>query len=145
MLFLYGTLMHGSDNPVAAALHAILAPGLAAQACGLLFAIPDPAGWYPAFLPDPVGGAVHGMVHGTVHCGLPAFGAAALPTLDAYEDCRPGGTGEYRREPVTIRAGRQVVAAHTYVYNAALPVGAVPIPSGDFRAFLAATGLPAFR
>ena len=54
-------------------------------ATGRLYAIPDPAGWYPAFIPDPAGAAVHGMVH----AAGPGFAQADLAALDAYEDYRP--------------------------------------------------------
>jgi len=51
-LFFYGTLMRGSCNPVASALHERLGPAVPARAAGWLFALPDPEGWYPALVPD---------------------------------------------------------------------------------------------
>jgi gamma-glutamylcyclotransferase (GGCT)/AIG2-like uncharacterized protein YtfP len=140
-LFLYGTLMRGSCNAVAGALHRHLGPGTPAAARGWLQAIPDAAGWYPALVPDPAGGPVHGMVHDV----LPGFGASDLAALDAYEDCRGDDTGEYRREIIVVTAGAARLNAAAYVYNAALPAAAVAVPGGDFHAFLAEHGLAAFR
>ena len=47
-LFFYGTLVAGNPNPVAAAIHAALEPLGPARTSGALYAIPDPAGWFPA-------------------------------------------------------------------------------------------------
>jgi gamma-glutamylcyclotransferase (GGCT)/AIG2-like uncharacterized protein YtfP len=139
-LFLYGTLLQGGCNPVAIALHRHLATGVPARAWGRLFALPDPAGWYPALVPDPAGPAVHGMVH----AARATFCAQHLAAIDAYEDCRSDGSGEYRREPVVVATGAGECLAEAYIYNASLPAGARPVPGGDFRAFVAEHGLACF-
>lgn len=139
--FFYGTLLHGAGNAAAEAVHARLGPGLAATVGGRLFALPDPAGWYPALLPDPRGPPVHGMVYRT----MPEFAAADLAAIDAWEDCRPDGRGEYRREALPVTSAGLGLLAQAYLYNAPLPSGAEPIPGGDFGAFLAQRGLAAFR
>lgn len=134
-LFLYGTLMQGGCSSVAVALQQRLERGGPATARGALFAVPDPAGWYPAFLPDPDGGAVQGMLHETG----PAFPPADLAALDAWEG------PEYTRQEIPVEEGGLTFMAHAWVWTAPLPEGALPIPEGDFRAFLAANGLPEFR
>ena len=133
--FLYGTLLQGACNGVATALHRGLEPGRAAVARGALHAIPDPAGWYPALLPDPAGAPVHGMVHETG----PAFTPADLAALDAWE-----GT-DYARAEIPVEDGGLFFMAHAWLWTAPLPPGALAIPEGDFRAFAAAHGLAEFR
>jgi len=142
-LFFYGTLMQGTCNDVATALHRRLEAGVPATAPGRLYAIPDPAGWYPAFIPDPAGAAVHGMVH----AAGPGFAQADLAALDAYEDYRPADPAGslYLRRPLTVSSAGEDIGAQAYIYNAVLPAGARPIACGDFRTFLAAHGLPEFR
>lgn len=49
--FFYGTLLDGSDNPVARSIHAKLVAEGPATARGELHAITDPEGWFPALLP----------------------------------------------------------------------------------------------
>lgn len=139
-LFLYGTLADPAANPVAAALHRLLEPGTPASVAGALYAIPDPAGWYPALLP----GIGRRRVHGVVCTCTARFTPADLARLDAYEDCRsddPAGS-EYRRGQVTAYlapAGRPVEAM-AYCYARPLPTDGVFLPDGDFAAWLAATG-----
>lgn len=109
---------------------------------GQLHALPDPAGWYPALVPGP--GRVLGMVHRTG----PSFGAADLARIDAYEDHCPDdpAASEYLRRPLAVFSADPAgpVEAWGYVYNRPLLRGARPIPGGDFAAWLAATGLPAY-
>jgi gamma-glutamylcyclotransferase (GGCT)/AIG2-like uncharacterized protein YtfP len=128
-LFLYGTLMAGHGHRVARRLHDVLAPGGAAQVSGRLVAIPNPGGWYPALLAG--AGVVRGMVH-----AADGLDAALLADLDAYEQVVRVGAG-YRRAEVMV-AG--VGPAMAYVWQGALPPGAVALEEGDFAAFLARTG-----
>lgn len=139
--FFYGTLLHGAGNAASERVHAQLGPGMAAVVGGRLFALPDPAGWYPALIPDPRGPEIHGMIYST----LPEFGATELAAMDAWENCTCDGTGEYRRELLPVTSAGYDFLAQTYVYNAALPATAVAVPEGDFVAFLAARGLQGFR
>ena len=64
-LFFYGTLVAGNPNPVAAAIHAALEPMGPASAAGMLHAIPDPAGWFPALVLNdgPVAARVSGALY----------------------------------------------------------------------------------
>jgi len=139
--FFYGTLLAGADNEASPAVHAGLGPGRPATIGGRLFALPDPAGWYPALIADPRGSAVHGELYRA----LPSFAAADLAAMDAWEECADDGTGEYRRELLPVTSEGYEFLAQVYVYNAALPADAVPVPGGDFAAFLTACGLPAYR
>ena len=132
--FLYGTLMAGIANPVAQDLHRRLRRGEPSSARGALFAIPDPDGWYPALLADAAGGLVRGMIHEA----LPAFGAADLAALDAYEGA------EYRRQAIPVCEGAQAIMAEAWLWRGPLPEHAVPLPHGDFARFLEERGLPVY-
>ncbi|MFM5908091.1 MAG: gamma-glutamylcyclotransferase [Novosphingobium sp.] len=136
--FFYGTLLDGSDNPVARSLHLHLEPAGQAGVAGTLHAIPDPAGWFPAMTP----GA--GIVHGSLYRTKPGFGEDDLNRMDAYEDCDPENPAAslYRRQAIRLAGCGTLVQA--YVYNQPLPEGARLIAEGDFRAWLAATGLAPF-
>ena len=136
--FFYGTLMAGSGNPVSDTVHTRLRALGPATARGRLFAIPTAQGWYPAFLDEPRGGAVHGMAY----AALVEWTAEDLALLDAYEACHPDRpeASEYLRRPVEILREGRTEPAHAYVYNLAIPAEAVPLPRGDFRAFLTETG-----
>lgn len=109
---------------------------------GALWAIPDPAGWYPALLSQPIG-----PVHGMLYAAATDFGPELLARLDEWEDYRPGQPADslYLRQemPVTDAMGI-CVAAQVYRFNQPLPTGARPIPGGDFQGWLAATGFTAF-
>ena len=135
--------MRGGCNPVAARLQDRLDRGVAATARGRLYAVPDPAGWYPALLP----GAAGPLVHGMLHSAIAAFTAADLAALDAYENFDPANPAgsDYLRQPISVLTDSGEVVAQAYLYRAPLPAGARPIPGGDFRAFLAAEGLPEYR
>ncbi|MBC7433878.1 MAG: gamma-glutamylcyclotransferase, partial [Rubritepida sp.] len=82
-LFFYGTLVAGNPNPVAAAIHAALELLGTAQAGGVLYAIHDPAGWFPALV------AGEGEVTGALYWAGPGFDADLLARMDAYEDFNP--------------------------------------------------------
>jgi gamma-glutamylcyclotransferase (GGCT)/AIG2-like uncharacterized protein YtfP len=132
--FFYGTLIAGGGNPcVEAALSRLRMVG-AAVAQGLLYALDDPDGCYPALL------AGEGAVHGRLMALTPAFTADDLAALDAYEDA------DYRRERVMVRTGDgAAVLAWAYLWAQALPDGASPLPDGDFAAYLRASGRAAYR
>ena len=138
-LFFYGTLLQGTGNRVAVALHRHLAKGRPATTHGRLYALPDPGGWYPALLPDPAAPPVHGMVHES----LASFAPGLLAEVDAYEGCT-GSTGEYRRESIGIATAEGAILAEAYVYNVPLPPGAVALPHGSFPRFIAEGGLVAY-
>jgi gamma-glutamylcyclotransferase (GGCT)/AIG2-like uncharacterized protein YtfP len=139
--FFYGTLLDGSDNPVARSIHAKLAPEGPATALGALHAIPDPEGWFPAMLPG--GGAIHGGLYRATG----DFTEADLVRMDAYEDCDPDSPAAalYRRaEVLVLTADAKTVPAQAYLFNQPLPDGSRPVPDGDFRAWLVAEGLAQF-
>ena len=125
-LFLYGTLMAGQPHALARRLHAALGPGERAWVAGAMVAIPDPGGWYPALV---AGG--RGRAWGKVH-GADGVDAALWAALDAYEQVVTAGPGYVRR----VVLGD----AQAYVWQGALPQGAVALEDGDFAAFLARTG-----
>lgn len=126
--FFYGTLIAGSGNGHERAAHALMRDGCAASVRGRLYAVPDPAGWYPALLP----GA--GWVQGMVYRAGPRFDARALARMDAYEG------RDYRR--CVMKAG--AVMAQAYIWRGALPRGAQRIAGGDFRLWLKARGRRAY-
>lgn len=139
--FLYGTLIAGSDNPVARAVHADLEPMGPASVSGALYALPDPLGWFPALRPG------FGTVRGVLYRPARSFDERTLARMDFYEDCDPldPGGSLYRRAFVAARiAGEGVVRASAYLYNRALPPGAVRLPAGDFPAWLSAQGHAAY-
>jgi len=103
----------------------------------LLYALPDPGGWYPALVPAPDGPPVRGLL-------FPAsadFSAEDLARIDAYEDYRPGDAvgSEYLRRDIAVRcaATDRPVTAQAYAYNRPLPPDAEAIPEGDFLDWLA--------
>ena len=108
---------------------------------GELWAIPDPAGWYPALV------AGTGAVHGRLYAAMDEFGADDLARLDGWEDYRPGNPDDslYRREAMQVTdAGGNRVTAQVYRFNRPLPDGALAIVDGDFHAWLSATGQAAY-
>lgn len=135
--FFYGTLLDGSDNPVAREVHRLLEPIGSGVARGALFAIPDAAGWFPALV------AGNGQAHGRLYAPRAGFTAAELARLDAYEDFDPlrPEASLYLRAEVQLEDGRM---AQAYLFNKPLPEGARAIPGGDFRAWLTETGLAQF-
>lgn len=137
VFFFYGTLLDGSNNPVARDVHRLLEPQGAATVSGTLYGVPDEAGWFPALLPG------RGVVHGRLYAPRGEFSAADLARLDAYEDYDPlrRDRSLYVREAVRLGTGG---AAQAYIYNQLLPDGSLAIPGGDFRTWLAATGLAQF-
>lgn len=139
--FFYGTLVAGSGNAVARSLHDRLEPLGRAHVRGVLHALPDPQGWYPALLPG------DGRVAGWLHAPQDSFTAADLGALDSYEDCdaaRPEASLYLRRNTLVTCADAAMVHAQAYWFNQPLPEGALPIPAGDFVAFARERRLPVF-
>lgn len=140
--FFYGTLQAGSDNPVARMVHALLEPLGVAQVAGALYAVPDPDGWYPALLPGT------DVVHGQLYRTRAGFDAAALERMDAYEDFRPGdpaGSLYVRGEAALLDGGSGGGGTvQVYRFNQPLLAGSLPLPGGDFRAWLTESGKAAF-
>ena len=136
--FFYGTLIGGSDNPVAAAAHALLRDLGPATARGALYAVGEAEGWYPVLL----SGA--GAVHGRLYEAAPGFGEADLAALDAYEDFDPADPAGslYIRSTILVTAVDGAFReAQAYGFNGQLPPGAQAIPDGDFRAWILREGL----
>jgi gamma-glutamylcyclotransferase (GGCT)/AIG2-like uncharacterized protein YtfP len=133
--FFYGTLIAARQPPVREAIGRLRDMG-AARLSGLLYAIPDPEGWFPALIEGP------GKVEGRLFEALADFAESDLAALDAYEDFDPHDptSSLYRRFTVSIAGGPTQV----YRFNQPLPSGARPIPDGDFAAWIAREGLPAF-
>lgn len=139
--FFYGTLLAGSDNPVAKAIHEKLEPEGPATVCGSLYAIPDTEGWFPALVP---GGD---EIRGAIYRAGDRFGADDLAQMDRYEDCGPlsDPSSLYRRaEMAAVAKDGSSVRVQVYLFNQPLPKGELPIVSGDFREWLKKAGLPAF-
>lgn len=129
--FFYGTLLAEQANPVARALHRVLGPGIAATAPLGMIAIPDARGWYPALVPN-----LPGLSHGFVHDSLPPFSASDLARIDRYEG------RQYRRQEITAVTAGGPVRALAYLWQAAIPDGALAIRSGRFADFLSEGRLP---
>ena len=139
--FFYGTLIAGSRNAVAQAVHRNLCDLGPARMAGLLYAIPDAAGWYPALLP----GAE--TVAGRLYEAMATFTTADLVQLDGWEDFDPQqpGTSLYRREILTVYGADDAVStAQAYRFNRPLPSEALAIAGGDFHAWLEARGAKAY-
>lgn len=139
--FFYGTLIAGSGNAVAKAVHLHLRDLGSATVRGRLYAIHDPQGWYPALLPG------EREVVGRLYEAAEGFGPRTLAELDGWEDCDPAdpvGSLYARMSVDVIAADGSSVEAHAYRYNQPLPDGAVEIASGDFADFLSAGGHRAF-
>ena len=135
--FFYGTLQAGNSNPVIAAIHRRLVPEGPARIAGRLLAVRDCDGWFPALVPG------DGEVHGQVYAASADFSADDLAALDRYEEFDPASpeTSWYLREIMALTSGEPV---SVYRMNGTPPATAVPIPGGDFRAWLNAANLPEF-
>ena len=131
--FFYGTLLDGSDNPVARDIHALLAPLGQASVRGALHAVPDAHGWFPALLPG------DGPAQGRLYEARAHFTPADLARMDAYEDYDPARpeASLYLRRTVELAGGG---SAEAYLFNQPLPAGSREIPHGDFRRWLAESG-----
>ena len=149
--FFYGTLLDGGYNAVAAWLHGRMELIGPASVAGVLEAVPDPEGWYPALLEG------DGQVHGRLYETAADFGAEDLARLDAYEDYDPlqSESSLYLRQTLTVKlassgtgngtgSGDSTCQAQAYRFNRPLPAGARAIPHGDFVRWLAEEGLAPF-
>ena len=74
-LFFYGTLVDGSDNDMARAVHALVRRIGPATVRGSLFAVPDAQGWFPALI------AGEGTVHGALYEATSELSAAELAQI----------------------------------------------------------------
>lgn len=103
---------------------------------GRLFAIKTPRLTYPVLIEDETSPA---SIAGTCFEMRPDFTEADLKYLDAYEDYFEGEPERslYLRKalPAKLNTGASLTA-WVYVYNAALPENAEPIPSGDFGDYI---------
>jgi gamma-glutamylcyclotransferase (GGCT)/AIG2-like uncharacterized protein YtfP len=103
---------------------------------GRLFAVKAPQLTYPALVLD---GQSRSRVAGICFEMRPDFTEEDLNYLDAYEEYREDdpSNSEYLRKALTatLKTGA-ALTAWVYVYNAALPEDADPIPSGDFKDYL---------
>lgn len=141
LFFFYGTLLDGSDNPVAQDVHRLLDRVGDATTRGDLFAIPDVMGWFPGLVAGP------GTVHGALYRPRISFTPADLARLDAYEDCEPTQPSRslYRRvEREVLLSGNSSRVAQVYVFNRPLPPGSLAIAGGSFRSWLAKQNATAF-
>ena len=131
-LFFYGVLLADVASARIAAMLNGLGPGRAATATGVLYAVPDPRGWYPVLLPGD--GEVHGMVH--------EAGTVDIAGLDRFEGVDPQDprAGEYRREVVPVSVGETTFEAQAYLYNRDPALGFAHIAHGDFARWLRETG-----
>jgi len=124
LLFVYGTLRPGFDDPMADWLGKVARRAGRAVAQGRLYRVAS----YPAFVPggsDVVSGDLLALDDP----------AATLAVLDDYEECtgRFPEPHEYRRERLTVWGEKGPVEAWIYIYNR--NVGALTrIESGDFLA-----------
>jgi len=136
--FFYGTLQAGNLNPAIAAIHSRLVPQGPGRISGAIVAVPDADGWFPALVPG------DGEVHGQVYTAGPDFAAEDLAALDRYEEFDPASpeTSWYLRETRALTSGEPVTL---YRMNGSPPPEALPIPGGDFRAWLKAQNLPEFQ
>ncbi len=126
-LFFYGVLREGvGDWPFLAG----LGLGSPATTQGALFAIPNPAGWFPALVPTQARYATN--VHGTIHDAS----AVDLAAVDAFEG------RDYARQPVSVDgwSGFGDAVAEAYIWQGELPPDAQPISHGDFVLWLEETG-----
>ncbi len=122
-LFFYGVLIAEVAPPPVQRLLAGIGSGRLATARGMLWAIDDPAGAYPAMT------AGDGFVKGVLH----EAGAVDLDGLDAFEGA------EYARTPITIQCNGEAVSAEAYLWIAPTD-GLQPIPDGDFARWLRESG-----
>jgi len=136
-LFFYGVLIGDLASERIAAMLSGIGPGRPAATSGLLYAVPDPTGWYPVLLPGE--GAAIPMVRGMVH----QSGTVDLAMLDRFEgiDTDNPRAGAYRREPIRItpEVGEPLMA-DAYLYNHEPAAEFEPIAHGDFARWLRETG-----
>ncbi len=122
LLFVYGTLRPGCDEPMARWLGDAARPVGPAVAQGALYRVAA----YPGFVPGVTGGVTGDLF------ALPDP-EAVLAALDDYEECAAHfpQPHEYRRERLIVLGEHGPVEAWTYIYNRDV-VGLERIESGDF-------------
>lgn len=124
-LFLYGVLREGlGDWPFLAG----IGPGRPAITSGVLFAIADPQGWYPAMRYGQ--GPGWSDVVGTLH----EAGAVDLAAIDAFEG------PEYTRRAIPVICAGELIWADAYLWAGPLHTVAPRIAHGDFARWLVETG-----
>jgi gamma-glutamylcyclotransferase (GGCT)/AIG2-like uncharacterized protein YtfP len=101
-----------------------IGPGRTATTSGALFAIRDPAGWYPALVPG----------EGTVIGAVRDAACVDLAAVDAFEGA------DYVRRPIPVLCAGETIMAEAYLWTAPLPPGSPQILHGDFARWLAETG-----
>ena len=131
LIFVYGTLRPGFENPFARRLHkAARHLGPASVRGGRLVDL----GSYPGFVPVEEDPPLE--VRGDLF-ELPV-GGDLLDALDAYEGCSrdPARPGEYRREKRPVRlGGNRTLSAWIYILNR--PAERFPaVPGGDYLDYL---------
>jgi gamma-glutamylcyclotransferase (GGCT)/AIG2-like uncharacterized protein YtfP len=132
-LFVYGVLLGEAAQGAAGQLVRGLDRPIPCIATGHLYAVQDPGGWFPAFVPDPDGGDVHGAMHSVT--------MAELAAIDLFE--RVGE--DYERRSVQLACGDGVyMAAGAYVWRRETD-GLERIEHGRFLQWLEETGRPAYR
>lgn len=140
--FFYGTLVHGSRNRMATAIHRRLVPLGPAFVIGRLFAIPDRGGWYPALVSG------QEQVRGQLYAQLGAFSTADQARMDRYEECRPGdraGSLYWRQTNLVTGPGGARTPAQVYRYDVRLPRNAIELEGVDFGTWLSSGDRPGFR
>lgn len=124
LLFAYGTLRRGRDNPMARLVSSRSQWVGSGRARGALYHLD---GGYPGFVPDAMGGPVLGDLFAMNDPDN------LLSILDDYEECATHfpEPHEYRRGIITVEMATGVLEAWTYIY--AWPVRpADVIATGDF-------------
>jgi gamma-glutamylcyclotransferase (GGCT)/AIG2-like uncharacterized protein YtfP len=114
--FFYGTLIAGSGNAAARAVHARLRPIGRACLPGALWAIPDAAGWYPALVAGPALKDTRRQVRGVLYAATAEFTPEDLARLDEWEDYRPAAATAslYLREEMQVTGADGIVTAQVY-------------------------------
>lgn len=137
-LFLYGTLQPLSATAMARWLAPRIATMQLATTHGRLAAIGGPSGWYPALVaPGTVAISTGRICHGTLV--TLRLTRCERVRLDRYEG------RDYRLRAIAVQVERaRTVAAGAYLWSGALPRGALPIPGGDFLAWLERTDRRSF-
>jgi gamma-glutamylcyclotransferase (GGCT)/AIG2-like uncharacterized protein YtfP len=125
LLFVYGTLRQGFENPVSEAIKPLLRFLSKASVKGRLYEING----YPGFIEDEKGYPVKGDLYELID------ETSALRILDEYEECSDSYPvpHEYVRKMLEITLPDETsVFAWVYVYNFRIE-GKKEIISGDFR------------
>lgn len=122
LLFVYGTLRPGCNNPMAIWLNSAAWHAGRATVIGKLYQVQD----YPGVVPSSAG-----IVAGDLF--LLPDDPSVLERLDAYEECSPAfpAPHEYKRERLVVEGAEGSLEAWVYVYQGDVH-GLDLIESGDF-------------